>query len=134
MYQVQEPLPSFCSRNPPLTQGPPAACARVRAAQGLPDPFSCGLLGRFVHEVDRCTSCPGTDRQLDLLAQLCLKRLRIWHGDGLHFDKAAVVFGFDLEDFTEGDDFTRFFVGSATKSGSCTEGADEDEHGFSLSG
>jgi hypothetical protein len=60
--------------------------------------------------------------------------LVIRHRDGGHLDKPAVVFRFDLEDVADGDDFPGLFVGAAAKSGNCTEGADEDEHGFSLSG
>jgi hypothetical protein len=67
------------------------------------------------------------------LTSFALERLEIWNGDGLHFDKAAAVERFDLEDFSFGDDFTGFTVGSAANSGSCTEESLEDEHG-SLSG
>lgn len=96
---------------------------------------SSGLLyWVFIHEIDRCICRPGTDRHIDRLADLALVTLEFRHGDRAHLDEAASVERFDLEDFSFGDDFTRFFVGSATNSGSCTEDALEDEHGFSLSG
>lgn len=88
----------------------------------------------FIHEIDRLTSCPGTNWQIDFLAGFAFKGFQIWNGDGLHFDEAARVEGFDLEDFSFGNDFAGFFVGSAADSGSCTKEALEDEHGISLSG
>lgn len=59
--------------------------------------------------------------------------LGVRDGDGFDFDEAATVEGFDLEDLALRDDFARFAVGSAAKSGSCTEDSLEDEHGGSLS-
>ena len=87
----------------------------------------------FIHEIDRLTSCPGANRQIDLLTRFAFKRFQVWNSNRLHFDEAARVERFDLEDFSFGDDFAGFTVGSAANSGSCTEEALEDEHG-SLSG
>ena len=105
---------------------------RSAGAHALPSPIRQPL-GRlncvFIHEIDRLTSCPGTHWQVDFLAGFALKGFQIRNGDGLHFDKAARVEGFDLEDFSFRDDFTGFAVGSAANSGSCTEEALEDKHG-----
>lgn len=89
----------------------------------------------FIHVIDRCILCPGTHRHVDRFAYLVVVTLQFRHGDRAHLDEAAAVDRFDLKDFALRDDFTGFFVGSAANSGSCTEGALEDEHGsFSLSG
>lgn len=88
----------------------------------------------FIHEIDRLTSCPGANGQIDLLTGFAFKGFEVRHGDGLHFDEAARVESFDLEDFSFGNDFAGFAVGSAADSGSCTKESLEDEHGGSLSG
>lgn len=59
--------------------------------------------------------------------------LGVRDSDRFDFDEAATVEGFDLEDLALWDDFAGFAVGSAAKSGSCTEDSLEDEHGGSLS-
>ena len=115
-------------------RGPkPGQLVQAKALPGSPR-----FLGRwycvFIHEIDRLTSCPGANGQIDLLTCFALEGFQIWNGDGLHFDEAARVESFDLEDFSFGNDFAGFFVGSAANSGSCTEEALEDEHGISLSG
>ena len=116
------------------TEAPkPWRLAQAKAMPGSPR-FSGLLYCVFIHEIDSCAGCPSTDRNLHLLANLRRKGFGVWNSDGLHFDEAATVERFDLEDFAGGDDFTRFFVGAAAKSGSCTEETDEDEHGVSLSG
>lgn len=104
---------------------------RSAGAHALPSPIRQPL-GRlhcvFIHEIHWLTSCPCTNWQIDFLAGFALKGPQIRNGNGLHFDEAARVEGFDLEDFSFWDDFTGFTVGSATNSGSCAEEALEDEH------
>lgn len=107
-----------------------------RAARIPPRNPSRGLLyWVFIHVIHNGIGRPGTDRHIDRFAQFVVIALQLGHGDRAHLDEAATVNRFDLEDFALGDDFTRFFVGSATKSGSCTEDSLEDKHGVvSLSG
>lgn len=88
----------------------------------------------FIHEIHNCIRCPSTYWNVHFLTCFALKGFEVWHGNGFHFDETARVEGFNLEDFSFGNDFAGFFVGSTANSGSCTEETLEDEHGCSLSG
>ena len=94
-------------RNPPQA-GPPFGC-------------SCSPCDAFKHEIDRLPSCPGADWQVDFLARLAFKGFQVRNSDGFHFNESAAVDRFDLENFSFGDDFTGFSIGSATDSRGCTE-------------
>lgn len=110
--------------------------AQPAAATPLARMASSGLwCWRFINVIDCNVWSPGTYRDIDGLTHFVIKTLQIRNGDSGHLDEAAPVDRFDLEDRAEGDDFAGFLVGTAAKSGSCTEDSLEDEHGsLSLSG
>jgi hypothetical protein len=114
------------------------AALNAAAWGGAPLPSPRGRVsGRrhcvFIHEIDSCTSCPGTNRHVHLLAHFGLVSLQIGDGDRVHLDESAPVERFDLKDWAERDDFAGFFVGSAAEGGGSAEESLEDEHGDSLS-
>ena len=113
---------------------PENGCQLVALARPGVPPFLGPLYCVFIHEIHLRVWSPSAHRHVHFLTDFGLVGFEVGDGDGLDLDKAARVEGFDLEDFSFGDDFAGFFVGSAADSGSCTKESLEDEHGGSLSG
>lgn len=112
---------------------PVAAAARGGLPPPHTSPASCLRYCVFIHEIHLRVWSPCAYWQVHFLADFRGVGLGVRDGDGLDLDEAATVEGFDLKDLALRDDFAGFAVGSAAKSGSCTEDSLEDEHGGSLS-
>ena len=110
-----------------------AAAARGGLPPPHTSPASCWKYCVFIHEIHLRVWSPCAYWQVHFLADFRGVGLGVRDGDGLDLDEAATVEGFDLKDLALRDDFAGFAVGSAAKSGSCTEDSLEDEHGGSLS-
>jgi hypothetical protein len=94
-----------------------AASGRLRVPPGIPPASAgCGLLRSpftpcpLIGQADLCARSPGTDRHGHLFANLALKRLGVWHGEGEQLDEAAVVQALDLKDRASRDDLAGFLV------------------------